>query len=51
MQLDDIYVDIVLAVNVKESCNKKFYLTQKYSLIWLTSYSMDIFKVLYGLFK
>jgi len=37
MQLDNILVDVVLAVNVKGECNSKFYLPQKYSVKWLTT--------------
>lgn len=40
MQIDDFFVDVVLAVNVKGDCNKKFFLTQKYSLDWISSYSV-----------
>ena len=43
MQIDDITLDVVLAVNVKGDCNKKKYISQKYSLDWITAYSVIFF--------
>ena len=41
MQIDDFYVEIVLAVNVKGDCNKKLYFPQTYSTNWVTSYAVN----------
>jgi hypothetical protein len=41
MQIEDLFVDVVLAVNVKGNCNSKFYLRQKYSTNWFTTYAVN----------
>lgn len=41
MQIEDFYVNVVLASNVKGDCNKKFYLPQKFSTTWFTNYSVN----------